>query len=384
MHLFDKDKILQTLIQACTKKKNNSDKLIADQPSPPVKKKSNQTLESLYPVNQHSIKALTKNALTSIADSGVSISRSGSVMSHSISFARSSDESSSSTDILFPDEECEADRMVSQHYTLRTAFDGLDFSAPILPLLSQKDTVVLDIGCGSGTWTMEIATQFPSAKFIGLDRKSLFPRDIKPKNCQFRLFDIIAVGGQVHLPFEDASIDFIFQRDMNWGLSESIWTPLMREYFRILKPGGWIELVEPDIETNRASTYENLLINKLVNNFYRRQQDPFVSKRLSTFAATTGYRRIQSDFKSMPLGWGFQKLYCKKTQKTTLRCSEFARAAAQHRLDLLQSLQHWFLSEGHISRSKFESIINRLPEQWHKNRAYTNWHRTIAQKPFFN
>lgn len=86
----------------------------------------------------------------------------------------------------------------------------------------------------------------------------------------------------------------------------------------------------------------------------------------------------------MPLGWGFEKLYCKKTQKTTLRCSEFARAAAQHRLDLLQSLQPWFLSEGHISRSKFESILSRLPEQWHKNRAYTNWHRTIAQKPFFN
>lgn len=245
MHIFDKDKIVQAFLQTWSSKQNNSDKLIVEQQQQFVRKNSIETLGSTCSSNQHSIKHFAKTVLTSIADSGISLNRTGSVITHSASDSRHSAESSSSLDILSPNEDEEADRMVSQHYTLRAAFDGMDFSAPVVPLLSKKDTVILDIGCGSGTWTMEIATQFPAATFIGLDKKPLFPRYIKPKNCQFLLCDITINNGKVNLPYDDCSVDYIFQRDMNWGLTEAIWLPLMKEYYRILKPGGWIELVEP-------------------------------------------------------------------------------------------------------------------------------------------
>lgn len=174
-----------------------------------------------------SIKSLTK----AIHDSGVSMSRSTSLASH--------------IEILPNSDVQELDRMVSQHYILRTAFDA-DYSAPIAlsadPESSSK-VVVLDIGCGSGTWTMEMATQFPQAHFIGVDKQASFPHDIKPKNCHFKLFDINQ--SMVKLPFLDQSVDYIFQRDLNWNLSETTWLPLVKEFFRVLKPGGWIELVEP-------------------------------------------------------------------------------------------------------------------------------------------
>lgn len=121
-----------------------------------------------------------------------------------------------------------------------------------------------------------------------------------------------------------------------------------------------------------------------MNALYQRHQDPFISKRLSSFMATAGFRRIQSDFKSMPLGWGYQKLFQAKKQKTTFRCSEFARAAANHRLDLFKSLQPWFSHEYNISKSKFETFLDQLPDEWHQSRAYTNWHRSTAQKPYYN
>ena len=174
-----------------------------------------------------SIKSLTK----AIHDSGVSMSRSTSL--------------TSCIEILPNNDTRELDRMVSQHYILRTAFDA-DYSAPIvLPTHQEKPgkVVVLDIGCGLGTWTMEMATQFPHAHFIGVDKQASFPHDIKPKNCHFKLFDINQ--STVKLPFLDQSVDYIFQRDLNWDLSETTWLPLVREFFRVLKPGGWIELVEP-------------------------------------------------------------------------------------------------------------------------------------------
>lgn len=38
--------------------------------------------------------------------------------------------------------------------------------------------------------TMEMATAFPKATFIGIDKDDFFPQDIKPKNCHFRQYTI--------------------------------------------------------------------------------------------------------------------------------------------------------------------------------------------------
>lgn len=136
----------------------------------------------------------------------------------------------------------EDDRLVAQHYLLRMALGGTDYHVPSACLQSA---VVLDIGCGSGAWTMEMATAFPRSTFIGIDPNGSFPQDIKPKNCHFRQCKL----DPTQLPFPDNSFDYIYQRDLNWGLSRRTWRTLMAEYHRILKPGGWIEVVEQDLET---------------------------------------------------------------------------------------------------------------------------------------
>lgn len=256
MHFNSKNNMIYTFLQSCSN--NNTIKNYNIQPEhhyQPTKKVSNITLDSSYKsasTHHSSIKGLAKGFITSIADSGISISRSGSIIHsdhHLIGYSSKSNNSHHKkhlVSLLSEDEDEELDRMVAQHYILRTAFDDVDFSAPVNLLLSQPDTVVLDFGCGSGTWTMELATQFPKAQFIGIDKTSHFPKHIKPRNCQFEQFEITdSLGQDQKLPFEDNSVDFIFQRDMNWGLTESAWLPLVKEYFRILKPGGWIELVEP-------------------------------------------------------------------------------------------------------------------------------------------
>lgn len=137
----------------------------------------------------------------------------------------------------------EQDRLVAQHYIWRTAFDG-DFSAPIRQYLETKSAIVLDMGCGPGTWTMEMATEFPRSTFIGIDLAKHYPRDIKPRNCHFHAIDFMP-GFQPKLPLPDNSVDYIFQRDLNWDMAAHMWKPLVKEYLRVLKPGGWIELREP-------------------------------------------------------------------------------------------------------------------------------------------
>ncbi|KAG0740040.1 hypothetical protein G6F57_010620 [Rhizopus arrhizus] len=265
-----------------------------------------------------------------------------------ISMSRSSSSTVKETCIL-PKDESEIDRMVSQHYILRTAFDG-DFSAPLLSYTKKvKRVTVLDMGCGSGTWTMEMAVQFPNVHFIGIDHSTLYPQHIKPKNCRFLTLD----RNDASLPFEDASVDYIFQRDANWELKDDAWEPLIQEYFRILKPGGWIELVEADIETQSSPTEEGFLIDK----------------------STAGFRSIQSDFQSVPLGWGYSK--SSVHNKSQVICSEYARAAAMQHLQLFKSLKPWYKN-----KQRYDACMSKILKEWHQAKSYVNWHRSTAQKPY--
>ncbi|OAD70491.1 hypothetical protein PHYBLDRAFT_126377 [Phycomyces blakesleeanus NRRL 1555(-)] len=291
--------------------------------------------------------------------------------------------------------------MVAQHYILRTAFGG-DFSAPARSML-EKGCVVLDVGCGPGTWTMEMSTEFPNSSFIGIDCLNAFPRDIKPKNCHFRT---CTVGQQssttlASLPFPDNSIDYIFQRDLNLGLQAHMWSPLVKEYLRILKPGGWVELMEPDMETQSSLRNECAMNDKLLYGLSLRQQDPYVGRRLPSILAVNGFRRVESEFQSLPLGWGSSHAspLSSPTQPThpnasesnprnpslpvdlSPPCSEFARAVSSHYLFTLQSLQPWLSAVINISPEKYAATISNLPAEWKQARTYINWHCAVAQKP---
>ncbi|KAF7728640.1 hypothetical protein EC973_005677 [Apophysomyces ossiformis] len=284
----------------------------------------------------------------------------------------------------------EQDRTVAQHYILRTAFKG-DFSAPVRQAL-DKGSVVLDVGCGPGTWTMEMSTEFPNSTFIGIDCQSVFPRDIKPKNCLFRTCDVT----QLPLPFPDNSVDFIFQRDLNWHLLAYMWSPLVKEYLRILKPGGWLELMEPvseslfftavdlhfllflqDIETQSSQKLECSMNDKLLYGLTLRQQDPYVARRLSSILAINGFRRVESRFHSLPLGWGSSHASAGNTAK----CSAFAAGVASQHMFLLRSLQAWLSSVAGMNTEKYNTYISNLPQEWKEAQTYINWHCATAQKP---
>ncbi|KAI8068290.1 S-adenosyl-L-methionine-dependent methyltransferase [Gongronella butleri] len=300
----------------------------------------------------------------------------------------------------------EQDRLVTQHYVLRTAFDDQDYQAPMQPMLDQG-CVALEIGCGPGTWSMEMSTAFPESTFIGLDLDTCFPNFIKPKNCHFRKCDIT----QLPLPLPDNSVDYIFHRDMNWALLAIQWPLLVKEYLRILRPGGWIECMEMDVETQSSRRLEQYINDHLMHSLRQRGQDPSIAKRLPSLLAIQGFRRVSSQFQSLPLGWG--KAHQGKSQKrahantsshptphnssnssnssnsansaaaTTLpTCSEFARAAGSLHTYTLQSLRPWLASNMACSLEKYDAWLERVPAEWADAHTYVNWHAVVAQKPF--
>ncbi|RIB29681.1 S-adenosyl-L-methionine-dependent methyltransferase, partial [Gigaspora rosea] len=102
-----------------------------------------------------------------------------------------------------PNDENETDRLHFQHFLIRYIWQN-NFSAPVEHILSKPGAKVLDIGCGLGSWSFDIATTYPLAKVIGLDISPHQPTQIIPKN-----FEFIKANTQERLPFDDNTFDFV-------------------------------------------------------------------------------------------------------------------------------------------------------------------------------
>lgn len=107
--------------------------------------------------------------------------------------------------MLPSNDEEEADRLNSQHYLLRNTLHG-NHTAPVEDLL-EDGIKVLDVGCGPGQWTLDMASDYPQSTFVGVDMVDVFPTNDLPQNCSF-------VKGNTleRLPFDDNSFDYVFQR----------------------------------------------------------------------------------------------------------------------------------------------------------------------------
>ncbi|KAF9089669.1 hypothetical protein BGX23_006547 [Mortierella sp. AD031] len=142
-----------------------------------------------------------------------------------------------SANYLLPNDIDEVDRLQLQHFILRYAIQGNYRS----PLDKSKVRNILDVGCGPGTWTMEMANEFPDATVTGIDLSAVFPSAIIPGNCRFLQHNVLEP-----FPFPDNHFDFVYQRLLISGLTADGWVYVIKELERITKPGGWIELVEVD------------------------------------------------------------------------------------------------------------------------------------------
>ncbi|KAI7867636.1 S-adenosyl-L-methionine-dependent methyltransferase [Spinellus fusiger] len=203
---------------------------------------------------------------------------------------------------LLPCDDEEVDRLHLQHFMVRFAIQG-NYLAPVSDML-RKGAHVLDVGCGPGSWTMEIAGEYPKSTIVGIDINAMFPREIKPSNSKFYHCNILEA-----LPFDECSFDYVFMRGVAQGVKESQWAPLIADLVRVLKPGGWIELVETDSEMHRVGPITREFNQHLRDLMTCSLMDPHAGPRLNErLTANNDLSHITTTFISCPGGQWAGKL----------------------------------------------------------------------------
>lgn len=115
------------------------------------------------------------------------------------------------------------------------------FHAPI-----KAPIRILDIGCGTGIMTAQLARAFPAAEVIGLDISAVPARHEQPANATFVQGNIMELANSDTDPrFRAASFDYVFHRLLVLGITD--WPAYISAVQGLLSPGGWCEMQDLDL-----------------------------------------------------------------------------------------------------------------------------------------
>lgn len=204
--------------------------------------------------------------------------------------------SSDSVHYLLPRHPNEIDRLDIQHFGLRETL-GANYLAPI-----EDPARVLDVGCGSGQWGFEVSAEFPGALVVGLDLVAG-----KPDHPQRYYW----VKGNVlqGLPFRGDSFDFVHQRLLVTGIPLVAWPAVVADLVRVIRPRGWIELVEPpfNLEQSGPATDRLLSLTTQMSASLGLDTTGVVYDSLDDFLRRAGLTNVSRRQLSVPIGrWGGQ------------------------------------------------------------------------------
>ncbi|OAD69066.1 hypothetical protein PHYBLDRAFT_150063 [Phycomyces blakesleeanus NRRL 1555(-)] len=189
---------------------------------------------------------------------------------------------------ILPQDEEEQDRLNSQHFAAKALSNG-NMLASVVEALPQE-AKILDIGCGSGSWVMDVAIDNPCTHITGIDIADIFPAIIRPKNADFKLVNVLD-----GLPFPDATFDFVHMRLLIVAFRINEWDKVIDEIYRVLKPGGLIQLVESQYTDTEQSPKIHRFVSALLSLMADKHQDPLIGSKLEGKVIAHGFELMQKE-----------------------------------------------------------------------------------------
>ncbi|KAB2570832.1 Tam domain methyltransferase protein [Lasiodiplodia theobromae] len=143
---------------------------------------------------------------------------------------------------FLPNDEAECDRSDLIHHIYGMLLGGRLILAPI-----TNPQRIMDVGCGTGIWAIDVADAYPSAEVVGVDISPIQPNWVPP-NLKF-IIDNVEEEWTYSNKF-----DLIHFVNMNACITD--WPKFLRQCFDNLQPGGFLEAKETDTtSTSDDGTY---------------------------------------------------------------------------------------------------------------------------------
>ncbi|CAO3691924.1 hypothetical protein G6F70_002859 [Rhizopus microsporus] len=190
-----------------------------------------------------------------------------------------------------PKDKVEKNRLIRQHYVIKGIFEGNFLKSIEEALDFNKDISILDVGCGSGIWIVDMIKDYPNCSYHGCDIADFTQEVINSNQFTFS-YGNVAKG----LPYPDNWFDFTHMRLLVLALREEEWPIAIRELLRVTKPGGMIQLLEIDHKLT-GNTIVQAFLASIHAICKSRDQNPCIAIELKKIVSVIGNAKIvQADY----------------------------------------------------------------------------------------
>lgn len=217
---------------------------------------------------------------------------------------------------------------------------------------------------------------------INETRSSLFHEEQEQErnNFQFTIHNVL----EGPIPFESNTFDYVEQYMVSLAYKTDDWTTVLQEIHRVTKPGGYIQLIEPELYVRQLGPYGEqwqehgsivficklyiihvlfFIVRQALRN--KRGSDPDIATKLSQLLTELGLEEVTSRFVSIPLGqWGL----------------DIGNLWEQNIDAFLESARPFFADIMQISSTDYKLGRQKLKEELKSRKAFNNVYVVYGRK----
>lgn len=141
-------------------------------------------------------------------------------------------------------------RLLDQDVLLTREVSGL-LPSDVSP---EQSSAVLDLGCGPGGWVREVARVYPHLQVTGIDlSRRVIDYAVASAQAEQTPNAHFAVMDFRKLDYPDGVFDVVNARLIQWFVPNTERENVVHEWYRVLRPGGVIRLIENEITVRTNS-----------------------------------------------------------------------------------------------------------------------------------
>jgi len=121
---------------------------------------------------------------------------------------------------------------------------------------------VLDIGCGRGEWARRLTKEYPHIHVTGIDTSAKFIQEATRLAAADDLNSIsfYQFGAAQALDFSGETFDVVHVHSLASFISTAMWSRILEEMIRVLKVGGWLNVVDFELGSTSSMAYNRLAV----------------------------------------------------------------------------------------------------------------------------
>jgi ubiquinone/menaquinone biosynthesis C-methylase UbiE len=161
---------------------------------------------------------------------------------------------------------------------------------------------LLDVGCGTGDWLIEVAKTYPHmTRLVGVDISSKmlgYARAQAEAQGVSERIEFLEMDALHKLEFPDSTFDLVNERFGDSFIRTWDWPKFLEECRRVARPGGVIRVTECDLTENNSpalNCFYDLLLQSFYNagNFFRQERRGVIDE-LASVLKRYGIENVQT------------------------------------------------------------------------------------------